>query len=300
MSFHQAEDMIKEAEQKAQGSKGIFSFLGGGPSYDEAADLYKNAANQFKLLKDWNRAGETLVRAGEMMGKYGSASDEAHYYEEAGNAFRRAERIHDAITWYEHAVKIYSSAGRFQAGGKILRTIAEISEEDIDVKAEEALTYYKKAADMFEMDEYSKAPHSQCMLKVAELSAEVGKYEDAAKIFEKEGEKALHNSMLQFGAREHFLKAGIMWMCAGDPVTASIAVERYMSEDPRLATSREGELLQDMTQAFSNNDVDAFVDALHKYDSVTRLDAWKTEMLCKVKEIMAPSAENQANDVDLT
>lgn len=80
------------------------------------------------------------------------------------------------------------------------------------------------------------------MLKVAELSAEVGKYEDAAKIFEKEGitqslllifyvslfigEKALHNSMLQFGAREHFLKAGIMWMCAGDPVTASIAVER--------------------------------------------------------------------------
>mmetsp|Transcript_20740 Transcript_20740/g.17323 ORF Transcript_20740/g.17323 Transcript_20740/m.17323 type:complete len:83 (+) Transcript_20740:363-611(+) len=81
---------------------------------------------------------------------------------------------------------------------------------------------------MFEMDEYSKAPHSQCMLKVAELSAEVGKYEDAAKIFEKEGEKALHNSMLQFGAREHFLKAGIMWMCAGDPVTASIAVERYI------------------------------------------------------------------------
>lgn len=80
------------------------------------------------------------------------------------------------------------------------------------------------------------------MLKVAELSAEVGKYEDAAKIFEKEGmqsgllilglfmlsgEKALHNSMLQFGAREHFLKAGIMWMCAGDPVTASIAVERW-------------------------------------------------------------------------
>lgn len=42
-------------------SKGIFSFLGGGPSYDEAADLYKNAANQFKLLKNWNRAGETLV-----------------------------------------------------------------------------------------------------------------------------------------------------------------------------------------------------------------------------------------------
>lgn len=33
------------------------------------------------------------------MGKYGSASDEAHHYEEAGNAFRRAERIHDAITW---------------------------------------------------------------------------------------------------------------------------------------------------------------------------------------------------------
>ncbi|KAF4687167.1 hypothetical protein FOZ60_004260 [Perkinsus olseni] len=300
MSVQQAEDMIKEAEKKAQGSKGLFSFLGGGPSYDEAADLYKNAANQFKLAKDWNRAAETLVLAGEMMGKYGSASDEAHYYEEAGNAFRRAERIKDAITWYEHAVKIYSSAGRFQAGGKILRTIAEMSEEDIDVKPEEALAYYKKAADMFEMDEYSKAPHSQCMLKVAELSAEVGKYEDAAKIFEKEGEKALHNSMLQFGAREHFLKAGIMWMCAGDPVTASIAVERYMSEDPRLATSREGELLQDITQAFSNNDVDAFVDALHKYDSVTRLDAWKTEMLCKVKEIMAPSAENQVNDVDLT
>lgn len=34
-----------------------------------------------------------------------------------------------------------------------MRAVAEMTEEDIDVKKEEALAYYKKAADMFEMDE---------------------------------------------------------------------------------------------------------------------------------------------------
>ena len=47
-----ARAIVKKAEQKMKGSGGIMAFLGGGPNYAEANDMYVQAANQFKLAKD--------------------------------------------------------------------------------------------------------------------------------------------------------------------------------------------------------------------------------------------------------
>jgi len=39
----------------------------------------------------------------------------------------------------------------------------------------------------------------------------------------------------------------------------------------------------------------------HEYDTITKLDAWKTHFLYNVKEQMAPSApEGEGGEVDLT
>merc|ERR1711879_533135 len=129
------------------------------------------------------------------------------------------------------------------------------------------MDHYKRAADMFELDDHSKSNVTKCKLKVADLAAmdtenpEAGRLE-AIEILESEGKKALENTLLSYGAKEHFLKAGILHLVGGDSVTATLRNDEYRKLDPRFGQSREGELLQALVDAFEATDVDKFVDKL--------------------------------------
>merc|ERR1712224_503602 len=108
-------------------------------------------------------------------------------------------------------------------------------------------------------------------------------YSRAAELFEKEGEKALQNTLLQYGAKDHFFNAGILHLALGDSVSVEIAVDRYCASDPKFAASREGKLLSDLSAAFKGQDADGFVEKLAEFDEITPLDAWKIEFLNKAK-----------------
>merc|ERR1712178_598046 len=136
--------------------------------------------------------------------------------------------------------------------------IAELMEAESIGETAKVKDYYKRAAEMFELDEHGKSNLSKCNLKVAEFAAKDGDLQEAIRLFESEGEKALGNNLLAFGAKEKFLDAGILHLAVGDSVTANIAVEKYRSLDPRFGNSREGELLGDLAAAFESNDVEMF------------------------------------------
>lgn len=264
-------------------------FLTGGPKYDEAQDLYVQAANQHKLAKEWQEAADCFVQCAFCAEKSGSASDQANFLNEAGNVLKKISTS-QAVAQYEQAITIYSAGGRFQQSGKLLLSIAELFEME-RLSHKETKEYYKRAAEMFELDEYGKSSLSKCRLKYAEFAAKDGELEAAIKIFEAEGEQALQNSCLQFNAKEHFFKAGILHLAMGDPVNINLAVEKYSSLDPRFASSREGELLAALAQAFEARDMELFMGKLGDYDSITKLDAWKTEFLVKVKDLISGPGE---------
>merc|ERR1719277_576413 len=214
---------------------------------------------------------------------------------EAGNVLKKISTT-QAVEQYEKAIGIYNASGRFQASGKLLLSIAELYEGE-RLQTTEVKAYYKRAAEMFELDDHGKSNYTKCILKVAEYSAEDGDLQEAIRVFESEAEKALGNNLLQYGAKDHFFRAGILHLCGGDSVTVNLAIEKYRSLDPRFAGSREGDLLAALAEAFESQDVETFVDKLGEYDAVTKLDPWKTEFLVKVKEHMQPST---IESVDLT
>lgn len=290
-----AQGLVRQAEQKLK-SGGLFSFLTGGPKYDEAADLYQQAANQFKLSKDWQEAANCLIQCAHCARSSGSTTDEANYQMEAGNVLKRISTS-QAVEQYEKAIAVYNASGRFPNSGKLLMTIAELYEAE-HLQHKLVKENYKRAAEMFELDDHGKSNFTKCNLKVAEYAAKDGELQEAIRIFEAEGEKALQNNLLQFGAKDHFFRAGILHLAQGDSVTVNLAVEKYRTLDPRFASSREGELLANLAEAFENKDEQAFVEKLQDFDSVTPLDAWKTEFLVKVKELIQ-QPEGLA-EVDLT
>lgn len=64
--------------------------------------------------------------------------------------------------------------------------------------------------------------------------------------------------------------------------------------------SREEALLSALVEAMDARDVDAFTVAIQEYDSMTRLDAWKTSILVRVKRMIASpyAAAGGAGDED--
>jgi len=286
--------LVQQAQQKLQGG-GFLSFLTGGPKYYEAQDLYQQAANQCKLAKDWQEAANCFIQCAYCAEKQGSQNDEANFLNEAGNVLRKISTS-QAVEQYEKAIAIYSTGGRFQQAGKLLMSIAELFESE-RLSHKETKEYYKRAGEMFELDEFGKSSLSKCQLKFAEYAAKDGDLQGAIKIFEGEGEKALQNTMLQYNAKEHFFKAGILHLVQGDPVSVNLAVEKYGALDPRFGSSREGELLAALAQAFEVQDTELFLEKLGDYDAVTKLDPWKTEFLVKVKDQIAGPADG---DVDLS
>lgn len=146
------------------------------------------------------------------------------------------------------------------------------------------MLYYKKAAETYELDDYGKSAFSQCRCKYAEYAA---KNEDAlheaVQIFEQEGDKATRNNLLQFSAKDFYLKALVLLLSSGDAVSAHIALERYMGRDPRFEGSREGRLATALVAAMQEGDVDAFTAALDDFDRISKLDPWKIHFLLKAK-----------------
>lgn len=273
-------------------------YFTGGPKYDEAIEIYQQAANQYKMAKMWQEAGDCFVQCANCAEKGGSTSDQANYLSEAGNVLKKVSTA-SAVEQFEKAIGIYSAAGRFQQAGKLLLSIAELFEAE-RLQHKECKEFYKRAAEMFELADHSESNFSKCNLKYAEYAAKDGDLPEAIRIFESEGEKALGKTLLQFGAKEHFLNAGILHLVGGDSVTVNLALDKYRSLDPRFASSREGELLGDLAQAFENSDVDAFVEKLSDFDAIKPLDPWKTEFLVKVKEHLQPSQTSAAAEVDLS
>jgi alpha-soluble NSF attachment protein len=50
---------------------------------------------------------------------------------------------------------------------------------------------------------------------VAHFAAQLENYNKAIEMFEKVGTASINNNLMKFGAREHFLKAGICFMARG-------------------------------------------------------------------------------------
>ncbi|CDR94197.1 SNAP protein, putative [Babesia bigemina] len=283
-----------DIERKARkSSKGLFRFFFGGADED-AHDLFNQAANLYKQQKQWKDAARCYLEAAAKGEK-----ENEHIF--------AASNLH--IDPLMRAANIYNQQGRFAQSGRIMK----IAAEEFEAKGDHlnAIDFYLKAAEFYELDEFGKVAGSQARLKYAELASQYAeKYADAIKIFETEGHKNLKNQLLQYGVKDIFLKAGILHLVACDATDAQIAYNKYAEADPKFAPSREGQFLSAIISSCDAEDGELFQKAIADFDAIARLDPWKVHMLIKIKatlpaardDVGAPPAEDGDSDdeIDLT
>ncbi|KAK9076202.1 hypothetical protein SSX86_004535 [Deinandra increscens subsp. villosa] len=279
MSDHQiakGEEFEKQAEKKLKG----WAFFGS--KHEDAADLYEKAANFYKLGKSWDQAGAVYVKLAECFLKLDSKHEAANAYADAGHCYKKTNSA-ECTTRLEQALDLFMEIGRLGMSARYCKEIAELYEQEQNL--EKAMVYYDKAADLYQGEEVNSSAN-QCRLKIAQYAAELEQYQKAIEIYEDIAKQALNNNLLKYGVRGHLLNAGICQLCKGDVVAITNALEKYQDLDPTFAGSREYRLLADLAASLDEEDAGKFTDAIKEFDSITKLDAWKTTLLLRVKEML--------------
>ncbi|XP_029476699.1 N-ethylmaleimide-sensitive factor attachment protein, alpha a [Oncorhynchus nerka] len=273
--------LMAEADKKMKSSRGFGTLFGGSSrKYEEACDIYVRAANMFKMAKNWSAAGNAFSQAAHLHLQMDNKLDGAINFLDAGNAFKKADP-QEAINCLNQAIEIYTDMGRFTIAAKHHISIAEIYESEL-LDVDKAICHYEQAADYYKGEE-SKSAANKCLLKVATYTAQLEQYQKAIDIYEQIGTYAMDSVLLKYGAKDHFFKAALCHFCV-DMLNARLSLQRYEDMFPAFSDARECKLVKKLLDAYEEQDVDAFTDAVKDFDSISRLDQWNTTMLLRIKK----------------
>ncbi|RKP30754.1 hypothetical protein METBISCDRAFT_15570 [Metschnikowia bicuspidata] len=274
--------LIAQADKLAQPASGFFSFFGGSSStrLEDASDLYVQAANTYRLQKNFLEAGRQFVKAAELQKKLCSFNDQANYLVEAYKCYKGVAP-HDAIECVAQAIRIFlTQNGQFRRAANFQMDLAELCEGMGDVAA--AAENFEKAGDYFSTDQ-AEALSCKAFVKAADLHATQGNYTCAMQFYDTVIQKLAGNSLSRWALKDHFFKAALCALCLEDQVEAQKRLDAYAMEDPAFASTREFELLQDIIAVIESGTADEFADRVYEFDQFSKLDKLKTQMLLKLK-----------------
>ncbi|KAI1093440.1 TPR-like protein [Rostrohypoxylon terebratum] len=283
--------LLQKADKTLASASGGFSFFGGREDkYQNAADLYIEAANSFRIQKMNREAGQAFEKAAAVQTKQlNEPDDAANTLVDAFKVYRK-ENPEDAVRCLDVAVNQYCKKGNFRRAAQHKENMGEVFENEVgDMKR--ALECYESAAGWYEGDN-AAALANKLWLKVADIAALDGDYYKSIEQYEKVAGASINNNLMRYSVKDYFLKAGICHLATGDMVATNRALEKYRDLDPTFPSTREHQLLTDLAAAIEAGDQDQFTDKLFQYDQMSKLDKWKTTILVRVKNNIEEAGED--------
>lgn len=274
--------LIAEAEKLVRPQTGFFSFLGGSSSsrLEDASDLYIQAANAYRLQKNFSGAGREFVNAAELQRKLNNHNDQANDLIEAYKCYKTVSPT-DAIDCLSKAIHIFlTQNGQFRRAANFQMDLAELYESVGDVP--NATESYERAGDYFATDQ-AEALSSKAFSKSADLNAALQNYAKALELYDTIILKMAGNSLSRWSLKEYYFKVILCALCLDDLVEAQKRLDNYALDDPTFATTREFKLLQDVSTIVDSGTAEEFADAVYEFDQFSKLDKLKTQLLLSLK-----------------
>jgi alpha-soluble NSF attachment protein len=276
-------ELIADAEKLTKPQLGFFSFISGSSaSYrlEEATDLYIQAANQYRLAKQFELAGKQFVKAADLQTELKNHNDVANHLVEAYKCFKGVAPT-EAIAALSKAIHIFlTQNGQFRRAANFTMDLAELYESVGDVDA--AIRSYEQAGDYFVTD-HAEALSNKAFLKCADLCAGQAKYGQAIKLYEQIIKNLLGNNLTKWNLKDYFFKTLLCTLCMDDIIEAGKKSAQFQNDEPSWELTRECKLISEILECVEQGDVQGFSDKVFEYDQFSKLDKLKTQLLLKIK-----------------
>ncbi|KAK6200216.1 N-ethylmaleimide sensitive factor attachment protein, alpha [Scheffersomyces amazonensis] len=273
---------LAEAEKLLKPQSGLLSFFSGGSStrQEDACDFIIQAANSYRLKKQFELAGHQFIRAADIQSKLNNHNDSANHLVEAYKCYKGVSPS-DAIDALTRAIHIFlTQNGQFRRAANFTVDLAELYESVGDNA--NAIISYEQAGDYFTTD-HAEALANKAFLKCADLSALNGDYSKAIELYDIIIKQSIGNSLTRWSLKDYFFKNILCVLSSGDPIEAKKRIETFASDDPSFQQTREFTLIQDILECIDQGNVDEFSEKVFQYDQFSKLDKLKTQLLLKIK-----------------
>lgn len=70
------------------------------------------------------------------------------------------------------------------------------------------------------------------------------------------------------------------------------ALQSYVDLDTTFASTREHQLLVDLSQSVEAGEKEIFTDKLYEFDRMSKLDNWKTTLLLRIQKAIEEKGED--------
>ncbi|KAK9240086.1 soluble NSF attachment protein [Lipomyces kononenkoae] len=283
-----ARSLLARAEKKAN-SSGPFGFFASGSRFEEAGDMYIEAANAFRLEKDLNSAGKAFEKAAEMQLKSEAKDEAANTYVEAYKSYKKNDPEESARVLIQ-AITLFTQRGQFRRAATYTQDLATLYENELD-DLDRAMDAYDEAGEWMSNDG-AESLANKAWLKVAEIAAIKEDYPRAIAKYEQVARNSLGNNLTKWSLKDYFFKAGLCHIANKDIIAAKRAVEEYTDMDPTFFQTREQVLLSDIISACEDGDQEKFTDKVFQFDQFSKLDKWKTTILLRIKNSIQEEEDN--------
>ncbi|ODV95626.1 hypothetical protein PACTADRAFT_81012 [Pachysolen tannophilus NRRL Y-2460] len=284
------EELIAQADKKAKPVSGFSSLFSGSSTYrfEEAADLYVQAANQYKLQKNFSSAGKLFEKASESYLKASSPDEAGNILVESYKAYKNTSPA-DAARCLSKAIEHFTSRGQFRRAANFKCDLGDLYLLVND--KESAIKSFEDAGDWYSSDS-AESLSNKSYLKAADLKAEMGNYIEAAETYEKIAEKSLSNNLTKWSTKDYFTKAILCRLASDDYPGAFSKLDLFVTWDRTFATTREFKFLNELLENVKDGDSEAIGKSCADYDQFSRLDNWKVSILTKIKDSVAGGGGN--------
>lgn len=271
------------AKKKMNAQPGFFAKLMSAPDarFEEASDLCKEAATQFKLVKNWDRAGAAYVMAAQCYLKMGSKFEAAGCYVDASAMYKKTN-VRESAECLLQSVSYFAGLGKFTMAAKQAFSAGELYENSLSDLAN-AVKSYEQTVEYYDMED-SGSSKNKALVKIATISASLENWEKAYTMFEDVAKVMTENALLKWSAKEYFLKAGLCRLASGDAIGAKIHAEEYQVIYAGMRDTRESKLLLNLSDACEEKDVEKYTELITEYDAMSPLDDWMTSVLLSIKK----------------
>ncbi|KAH7916398.1 soluble NSF attachment protein [Hygrophoropsis aurantiaca] len=274
-----AQVLSEKADKKANSSTGWFS--SSSTKYEEAGDLYQQAANAFKLENSFREAGDSFAREAECREQCKEVNEASNAWWNAAKAYKRGYPDL-AIQALGQTISHLTKSGRFRQAADREKDIAQIYRHEMN-DLHKACESLERAGNWYSQED-AVATANGCFKDAADLHGEIGEFPQAIALYEQVADHSLTSALTKYSVKEYWLKSCLCALAMKDVVTAKRSIAKYSSQDTSFTNTRECKFLNVLIESIDAGDQEMFTGAVVEYDKITNLDNWKTAILLKIKK----------------
>lgn len=273
-----SELFVKAEKMCKQSIMNVFT----GSQLEEAAEMFIRSGNLYKAELQVENAMKSYNKAVECYIKLQNNNDAASTKALAANVIAKTQ-TELAAEYFCEASKFIIDDGKLSIAARYLQQAAELY--DKDGNNEMALQCYKKMIDYCDVE--NTAVQKKCVIRFAEILAEVEKYDDAINVYERLIQEGMENHLLRFSVHEYCYMALLCIACKNDMVGAEKKLDEYCKINVAFGNDYRYRFIIELLVAWNNNDVDEFTQATIEFDKLHKLDRICVVLLLRIKKFIS-------------